>query len=627
MKKKLTKSQLKKQRKKIKPSNVIENRLLSAFRKVFSFKTKDSITLDELEDQVRKFNYSKVDNYTRRIAKDILNRNNEGFINIVTALVQGSKGYTSKTQQELNKALQETIKQRKIYEPLMKKFEYNVGLIKNVPTDVVNELRSKYAQGVSFRGSDIENYLEKRLGNRAKLIIRTESSKLNSAVTEMRAKNLGIVAFIWSTSEDQRVRPSHKMMDGVLVFYSTRLSLDKMIGFAGEYPNCFPGNELVNPSYGIDKLYRRKYTGDLVNVVLENGTTITATPNHPFLSSMGWKAINSFNVGEQLLEVRHNNSKLVSTQYDDDKCKPTFENLFSAFSEFGVPTVKISGMSKGEFHGDGIVNEDIDIIDINGFLSNNIMPIVFQVFRELDFKMSGDTVSTSLLSTECPMTSLTMSVNPTPNGIMCGSSIFGIIFGRAFGHHKSISSTVISHLNTILCKNSSNNTSTNFIQSSKFWTTHSFIVLLDYLIRRQCVVDGITGCDIREFTWDEPTFTQFITNSIGMNVNNTTNFSETLPFVVKPLRIIKKFVTYSSTHIYNLQSSHGYYTIKNNICQHNCRCVGLPVVTLEDIKFPVKVAIGNLSIETRKNKAVITSGQIKTFTKTQFLERYGNLFK
>lgn len=627
MNKKLTKSQLKKYRKKLKPSDVLERNLLNAFRKVFSFKKQDLITINELADQAQQFNYKGIAGYIQRIAKDIVNRNNTGFVNIVNTLVTGSRGFDSTKQKELNKALQNTIKQRKIYEPLMEKFEQNVSLIKNVPMDVIQELRNKYQAGVSFRGSDIEQYLTKRLGNRARLIIRTESSKLNAALTEVRARNLGIPGFIWSTSEDRRVRPSHKMMDGVIVFYGNILSLDKMIGYAGEYPNCFPGSELVNPTYGVEKLYRRKYTGELVTVILDNGTSITATPNHPFLSGVGWRPLDSFHVGEHLFEIRHNNPELVVSKYDNDKYKPTFEDLFSAFSIFGIPTIKIPGTSKSEFHGDGVVNEDVDIIDINGFLSNYIMPIVYEVIRELNFKVTRNSISTSLLSTPCPVASFLMGVNPTPNGIMCGDSIFSVIFGRAFGHHKFISNTIVSYINSIINKDSSYDAPINIIQSAEFRATNSFIVLLDYLIRRQLVVDGVLGDCVSISSCNESALSQFITNNIRMNVNNFCNGRKTVPFLVKPLRIVKKFSTYESIHVYNLQSSCGYYTIKNNICQHNCRCVGLPVVTLEDIKFPVKVAVGDVYIETHKNVARIVSGQIKTFTRQQFINTYGQYFQ
>lgn len=627
MKKKLTKSQLKKQRKQLKPSDVLERNLLNAFRKVFTFSRQDIITINDLANQAQEFNYKGIAGYIQRIAKDIVNRNNKGFVNVVNSLVMGSKGFDSTKQKELNKALQDTIKSRKIYDPLMRKFEENVALIKNVPMDVIQELRNKYAAGVSFRGSDIEQYLTKRLGNRARLIIRTESSKLNAALTEVRARNLGIPAFIWSTSEDRRVRPSHKMMDGVMVFYGNILSLDKMIGYAGEYPNCFPGDELVNLGYGVQKLYRRKYEGPLVTVILDNGSSITATPNHPFLSGIKWRSLNDFNVGDELFEVRQTSPDFVSMQYDSDESKPTFEQLFAALSIFRNSAFTIAGNSKSEFHGDGIVDKNIDIIDAESLLSNNLIPLTLEILREFNFEVTRDTVSATLFPHECPMASLGVGVNSSSNCGMCGNCIFNIVLRRAFGHHNSISSCIIPEFNSVFCKNSFN----NFPGSIKFncnsWSPRTLLVTLDYLIRRKLMIDCIGGnSSLACFTGDETTLFKSCANSFPVSTKNNSDFSKGFPLVIKKHRIVKKFVAQSSTHVYNLQSDCGYYTIKNNICQHNCRCVGLPVVTLEDIKFPVKVAVGDVYIETQKNVARVVSGQIRTFTKQQFIDTFGKYF-
>lgn len=625
MKKKLTKSQLKKQRKQLKPSDVLERNLLNAFRKVFTFSRQDIITI--LANQAQEFNYKGIAGYIQRIAKDIVNRNNKGFVNVVNSLVMGSKGFDSTKQKELNKALQDTIKSRKIYDPLMRKFEENVALIKNVPMDVIQELRNKYAAGVSFRGSDIEQYLTKRLGNRARLIIRTESSKLNAALTEVRARNLGIPAFIWSTSEDRRVRPSHKMMDGVIVFYGNILSLDKMIGYAGEYPNCFPGDELVNLGYGVQKLYRRKYDGPLVTVILDNGTSITATPNHPFLSGVTWRSLNDFNVGDELFEVGQASSDFVSMQYDSDKSKPTFKQLFTALSIFQNSAFTITGSSKSEFHGDGIVNEDIDIINIESLLSNNLIPTTLKVFREFNLEVTRDTVSTTLFPHECPMASFGVSINSTPNCNMCRNCIFNIILRRALGHHNPVSSCIIPNINPIISQHANN----DFTGSSKFFSNtdcaHTLIVTLDYLIRRKLFIDCIGGgSSLTRFTGNEPTLFKSTSYSFPTGTEDNSDFTKRFPFIIKKHRIVKKFVTQSSTHVYNLQSDCGYYTIKNNICQHNCRCVGLPLVSIEDIKFPVKVAVGDVYIETQKNVARVVSGQIRTFTKQQFIDIFGKYF-
>lgn len=236
MKKRFSKSVLRAQRRKIKPSDVFEQKLLNYFKKVAKIKIRNNMTLDELSKELSKIDYSQLTKIIRQTSTDIFNRNQNGYKNIINAMIQGSNNVAR--QQRLDLVMQQMVHEKSIYEPLMYKFAENVSLIKNIPLDCAKKLWEGYDQGVSFRGTDIERYLTEHMGKRAKLIIRTESSKLNSAITEVRSRRLSIPAYFWSTSEDRRVRPSHKMMDNVLVFWSTRLTLDKMNGHAGEYPNC-----------------------------------------------------------------------------------------------------------------------------------------------------------------------------------------------------------------------------------------------------------------------------------------------------------------------------------------------------------------------------------------------------
>jgi hypothetical protein len=66
----------------------------------------------------------------------------------------------------------------------------------------------------------------------------------------------------------------------------------------------------------------------------------------------------------------------------------------------------------------------------------------------------------------------------------------------------------------------------------------------------------------------------------------------------------------------------------------NCRCLGLPVVTIDDIPFPIRVAEGNLVISSKyvkgshgkKFNTRIISGRIKQYTKPEFLRVYGQYF-
>lgn len=232
----LTKSNLKTQRKKIKPSSSIEQKLLDYFKRTVKLDFNKIKNIDDLQNALRKIDYRKLTRYINQTGIDIFRRNYDGYKGIMDALMRGTQN--KQRQKQLDLAFQSMVQDRKIMQPLMDRFNYNVSLIKNIPQDIIAKLQKAYGEGVSFRGTEVEQYVKERLGKRAKLIIRTESAKLNSALTEVRSLKLGLRAYIWSTSEDRRVRASHKMMDGVLVFWGTRLELDKMVGNAGSYPNC-----------------------------------------------------------------------------------------------------------------------------------------------------------------------------------------------------------------------------------------------------------------------------------------------------------------------------------------------------------------------------------------------------
>lgn len=124
----------------------------------------------------------------------------------------------------------------------------NFNMIKSIPKEVVKMLEHKYvstlmeevAKGTIARGS-FEKQLASHGHKNARLIARTESAKLQTSVTRLRATDLGLVAYIWLSSNDKRTRPSHRAMNGVVVFWRPQTQkplLDGMRGDAGEFPNC-----------------------------------------------------------------------------------------------------------------------------------------------------------------------------------------------------------------------------------------------------------------------------------------------------------------------------------------------------------------------------------------------------
>src|SRR5690606_6656013 len=50
----------------------------------------------------------------------------------------------------------------------------------------------------------------------AKLIARDQTVKLNASLTKLRQEDLGITTYQWQTSGDERVRASHRAIDGMI---------------------------------------------------------------------------------------------------------------------------------------------------------------------------------------------------------------------------------------------------------------------------------------------------------------------------------------------------------------------------------------------------------------------------
>lgn len=130
--------------------------------------------------------------------------------------------------------------------------EQNSKLISSVPADLAEQI-SREALERYLKGERWEDAVQSILSrapelsmSRAKLIARTETSKANSAVTEMRAREIGSNWYFWRSSHDERVRHSHEMMDGVLccfdhppdpeLFYGGKSSFGHY--HAGCCPNC-----------------------------------------------------------------------------------------------------------------------------------------------------------------------------------------------------------------------------------------------------------------------------------------------------------------------------------------------------------------------------------------------------
>lgn len=157
----------------------------------------------------------------------------------------------------------------------------NARLITSIPRKTASHITHKIfaAQQAGARPETIAKMmrvgLPKLMTNEIKLTARTETAKASSALTRARADELNLPFYIWLTSEDQRVRRSHRLMDGIVVPYSQAPSPEALAGekstlghyHAGEAPNC-RCTQIVVLSYADLRFPIRIYWGGRIQRML-----------------------------------------------------------------------------------------------------------------------------------------------------------------------------------------------------------------------------------------------------------------------------------------------------------------------------------------------------------------------
>lgn len=139
-----------------------------------------------------------------------------------------------------------------IYSALMQE---QVGLIKSLPLDAANRVHKLSTLNlVSGQRSDViaKDILEtgRITANRAKLIARTEVARSASNLTRARAQYVGSEGYIWRTSRDGDVRPTHRAQEAKFIRWDNPPKTDKGLApyHAGCGPNCRCFPEPVFPN-------------------------------------------------------------------------------------------------------------------------------------------------------------------------------------------------------------------------------------------------------------------------------------------------------------------------------------------------------------------------------------------
>lgn len=407
--------------------------------------------------------------------------------------------------------------------------------------------------------------------SRAMLIARTEVSKATTALTQARAQSVDSPGYIWRTSQDSDVRESHAEMEGQFVAWDNPPTLDGYTFHAGEFPNCFPASTYIDGTPVIEKLYRHRYCGVLTELVFDDGSFLSCTPNHPILTDTGWRAANLIGVGDNVIG-RH--KQAFDIAQNNMKCpNVTIGQIFDAvnLSPFGI----FSRALGGEFHGD-IADQEVDIVSLDSVLIRECYLSALKKLSKFNFTDTDHILIDFILSGYCRADKPINIVFPDSGAFVSRLNLVRSLLCTHLTPFELFSLALTPNLYPVFDKVSSDNLSGNAEELGDCIFAFSILVhgCDALMVKDDSVLFGGDFLPDRGIYVKRP---ELFGDNIRIKPYSQTDFLHRVATSGHTKRVSEVRTSELFGHVYNLQTMSGYYTA-NQVHASNCRCYPEPVL-------------------------------------------------
>ncbi|MBL0233230.1 MAG: hypothetical protein IPQ08_06155 [Chitinophagaceae bacterium] len=342
---------------------------------------------------------------------------------------------------------------------------------------------------------------------------------VNQGMIQIGDESLGIKDFIWKVDKPQKKCDECTSRHDLTMTQIKKQVKDKYKDQSPPlHPNCLIGTTNISAA-GISKFYKRFFNGEVITISVEGKDDITITPNHPVLTDRGWVRAGKLTQGDNLVYSLSDRSIVNILDPNNNHVETAIENVLSSI-EVSRQVVRMSvPVSTENFHGDGVIDTEVDIIDTNSFLPNKRDFSFFKLIKKELFcvwhswRASLDTICSKYQIIPRPLF--------TSNSSLCLQSPFTSLFGGT-------SIGIIRHK----LRNASN--------------------LKTKLVK-------------------------FISNRRAMNTDTPSYINARLSSYISLVPIKNISISKFSGHVYNLQTQDGYY-IANGLIVHNCYCEIIPKI-------------------------------------------------
>lgn len=402
------------------------------------------------------------------------------------------------------------------------------SLVKGYADVVQDKINQVLVSGEALSASEIASRLSDVMPrSRAELIARNEtvyaikSGRLEQ--DEKIAEKYGLqVKLVWRTSHDSKVCPVCAAMDGQTIDLGKAFS-DVVKTEDGEivawehnswndngkipdaHVNCVLGDTKVLAD-GAKVATRMNYSGEVVKLSTKNGRTITTTPNHILLTARGWVLAKNITKSDQVIAYSDRVKPFMGNNTIDGDIPTISEQFITASESDGVVSSKMPSTTK-DFKGDGIKDEEIDVIFVDGLLSNEGNTSFDKLNTKLPF-ISGS-IQDDSLSGISTLDQLLMGTLAASHGIM-GSDCEALALLGSEGSHASthrLTSTTAYNARLLEAKSNRSTTTTKSFRNS--FLTNTGLIEFDDVVSVE--IDTVHNTPVYDL---ETTSTLYAANGI-----------------------------------------------------------------------------------------------------------------